>query len=202
MKQTILILILILTLAGNVFAAVGCDLGEPDRDVKRLFPNSTGYKTDYVSIKQKGGTALLAKVEQRLGEKFSGLYETIDVPYSVYTIYKAKETIGYIHGVNQKGYYGGTQIFLALDTKGNILNMYFQKMSNPNAKSFRSDSFYKQFIGLSMNDFKSYDPVTGKQVGKLALIKNPAPKADADFKATLRGIKKNLILMQEFGYIK
>lgn len=202
MKHTILITILLALFAGSIYAAVGCDLGDPDRDVKRLFPTSTGYKTDYVSIKQKGGAALLAKVEQRLGDKFTGLYETIDVSYTVYTIYKAKEAIGYIHGVNQKGYYGGIQIFLALDTKGTILNMYFQKMNNPAAKSFRNDSFYKQFIGLSMNDFKSYNPVTGKQGGKLALIKNPAPKAEQDFQASLRGVKKNLILMQEFGYIK
>jgi hypothetical protein len=202
MKQTLLILLLLLALAGNVFAAVGCDLNDPDRDVKRLFPNSTGYKAYYVSILQKGGKALLAKVEQRLGDKFTGLYETADVPYTVYEIFKAKQTVGFIHGVNQKGQYGGIQVFLALDTKGNILNLYFQKMTNQAAKSFRSASFSKQFIGLSMNDFQAYSPVTGKLSGKLMQIKNPAPKADNDFKAALRGVKKNLILMQEFGYIK
>lgn len=202
MKQTGLIIILLLVLAGNVFAAVGCDLNDPDRDVKRLFPNSTGYKTDYVSIKQKGGASLLSKIEQRLGDKFTGLYETMDVPYSVYTIYRGKDIIGYIHGVNQKGQYGGIQVFLALNNTGTILNLYYQKMTNQAAKSFRSDSFYKQFIGLSMNDFKAYSPATGKQTGKLIQIKNPVPKADKDFKATLRGVKKNLILMQEFGYIK
>jgi hypothetical protein len=155
-----------------------------------------------VSIQQKGGKTLLAKVEQRLGDKFTGLYETADVPYTVYEIFQAKQTVGFIHGVNQKGQYGGIQVFLALDTKGNILDLYFQKMTNQAAKDFRSSNFTKQFRGLSMNDFKTYDPVSGKLSGKLVNIKNPAPKAGADFKATLRGVKKNLILMQEFGYIK
>lgn len=202
MKQMGFLIILLLILSQGLFAAVGCDLNDPDRDVKRLFPASTGYKTYYMSITQKGGKALLAKVEKRLGDKFKGLYETADVPYTIYEIYKDKQVTGYIHGVNQKGQYGGIQVFLALDTKGVILNMYYQKMTNQAAKLFRSDNFTKQFIGLSMKDFASYNPSTGKQEGSLAKIRNPAAKAEKDFKATLRGVKKNLILMQEFGYIK
>lgn len=202
MKRTGLLLVFLLMLLSSIFAAVGCDLNEPDRDVKRLFPTSTGYKTYYKSIAQTGGKTLLAKVEKRLGEKFSGMYETMDVPYTVYEITKGKSIIGYIHGVNQKGQYGGTQIFLALDTKGVITGFYFQKMTNQAAKSFRSESFGKQFIGLSMTDFASYNPTTGVATGKVAKITNPAPKALQDFRATLRGVKKNLILMQEFGYIK
>ncbi|MGE5839778.1 MAG: hypothetical protein ACM34H_07565, partial [Deltaproteobacteria bacterium] len=46
--------------AETLFAAVGCDLNDPDRDVARLFPGSTGFKTNYVAIDQKGGPALLA----------------------------------------------------------------------------------------------------------------------------------------------
>ena len=199
---TIVAAAVLLLICNNVFAAVGCTLNDPDRDVKRLFPGSTGYKTYYVSIQQKGGKAMLAKVEKRLGAKFTGLYETIDVPYTVYEIYKDKQVAGYIHGVNQKGQYGGIQVFLALDKMGIIKSLYFQKMTNQAAKTFRSPEFASQFTGLSMKDFATYKPVTGKPEGTLAKIKNPAPKAEQDFRATLRGVKKNLILMQEFGYIK
>src|SRR4030043_1137970 len=110
-------------------AAVGCDLNDPGRDVKRLFPESTGYKTLYVSIDQKGGAGLLREVEARLGDRFQGLYETVDVPYTMYQIFRGKELIGYIHGVNQKGQYGGIQVFLALDLEGTIRAFYFQKLS-------------------------------------------------------------------------
>jgi hypothetical protein len=202
MKRMILVTVLLLSILQVLNAAVGCDLNDPDRDVKRLFPNSSGYKTYYVSIAQKGGKALLDKVEKRLGDKFTGMYETMDVPYTVYEIHKDKKVVGYIHGVNQKGQYGGIQIFLALDTKGTITAFYYQKMTNQSAKTFRGNEFGRQFIGLSIKDFASYLPSTGKQEGSLAKIKNPAPKAEKDFKATLRGVKKNLILMQEFGYIK
>ena len=55
MRTICVALALILAPLPRLFAAVGCDLNDPDRDVARLFPESTGYKTDYVSIKDRGG---------------------------------------------------------------------------------------------------------------------------------------------------
>ena len=51
-----------------------------------------------------------------------------------------------------------------------------------------------------MKDFDHYDVVSGKASGKVEAIKNPAPEAEADFRAALRATKKNLILMDEFVY--
>ncbi len=183
-----------------LFAAVGCDLNDPDRDVKRLFPDSTGYKTLYLSVARQGGDVLLKKIEARLGDSFKGLYETIDVPYTMYQIYKGTELIGYIHGVNQKGLYGGIQVFLALDLEGTIRAFYFQKLTNQSAQLLRDPAFGKQFIGLSLLDFDSYDVAskTAPPGSKVAAIKNPAPDAEGDFKAALRGAKKNLILCDAF----
>jgi hypothetical protein len=170
--------------------------------VARLFPGSTGYKTMYVSIDKKGGDALLAQIEDRLGDKFQGLYETADVPYTIYEIYKGEEKIGYIHGVNQKGQYGGIQVFLVLDMEGNIKSFYFQKLTSKAAKELRAQEFGKQFEDLNLSDFYAYDIVSGKSAvpGKIDRIKNPSPEADQDFKASMRAAKKNLILMDEFIY--
>jgi hypothetical protein len=186
----------------KALGAVGCDLNDPDRDVARLFPGSTGYKTMYVSIDKKGGDALLAQIEERLGDKFQGLFETADVPYTIYEIYKGTEKIGYIHGVNQKGQYGGLQVFLVLDMEGTIQSFYFQKLTSKAAKELRAPEFGKQFEGLTLADFYNYDVASGKTKtpGKVDQIKNPAPEADQDFKACLRATKKNLILMDEFIY--
>ena len=97
----------------TAFAAIPCDLNDPDRDVPRLFPESTSYKTVYVSIGQRGGAPLLKKIENRLGERYLGVYAPIDVPYTLYEIYNGKTKVGYIHGVNQKGRFGGIQVFMA-----------------------------------------------------------------------------------------
>jgi len=199
---TVLISFLLLALIGYnaAWGAVGCDLNDPDRDVARLFPESSGYKTVYVSISQRGGEPMLKRVEARLGDSFHGLYETIDVPYTLYEIYSKQQLIGYIHGVNQKGQFGGIQVFVSLDLKGKIKSFYIQKMTSQYAKALRDAKFGSQFIGLTIKDFDQYDVVTGKAAGKIEAIKNPASEADLDFKAALRATKKNLILMDEFVY--
>lgn len=186
----------------SAFAAVGCDLNDPDRDVKRFFPQMTSYRTQYLSVKTLGGEKLLGSIEQRLGDKFKGLYETIDVPYTLYTVLQGKTVIGFIHGVNQKGKYGGLQVFVVLDPGGTILEQYFQKMTGSYSGKFRDKSFGRQFKGLRLSDFQGYDVVSGKIPKKSVLwkIKNPEPLALDDFRATLRGIKKNLILMDVFVF--
>ncbi|HAH32966.1 MAG TPA: hypothetical protein DCL44_11705 [Elusimicrobia bacterium] len=198
------ILVLILTsFASSAFSAVGCDLNDPDRDVSRLFPSSTGYKTRYLSLKTSGGGQLLARVEERLGDKFKGLYENIDVPYTLYDIFRGTETLGYIHGVNQKGDYGGIQVFLALDARGIIKAFYIQKLTSRAAKELRSKEFGAQFERLALRDFENYPPLSGKITEGTALSKIKAsPRAGKDFLNVMRAVKKNLILMDEFVFSK
>jgi len=182
---------LLMVLMRLSYAAVGCSLSDPDRDVKRLFPESTGYRTDFITVKDTGGEALYKKIEQELGDKLDNIYETIDVPYAFYGILKGKEVIGYIHGVNQKGEYGSLQLIIATDLKGKILNFYYQRMSSPEAGKFMDKNFTDQFIGLTLEDF-----VKGN-----VSVSDPSKNSRVDFQATLRGIKKNLILLNELKKI-
>lgn len=179
---------------GAAFAAIGCELNDPDRDIQKVFPQSTGYKTKYFTILEAGGEKLKKEVEEKLKDVFDPLYESLDVPYSYYTVLKGKDVIGYVHGVNQKGIYGTMQIILATDPDGKIIGYYYQKISSPEASKFRDKSFTDQFTGLTLADFyKSDDPE-----GKVAAIKDPSEKSHDDFKATIRGTKKNLILLDTF----
>ena len=185
----------------NLFAAVGCDLNEPDRDVKRIFPQSTNYKTYYLSLKKSGGEPLLKKVEAKLGDSFSGLYENIDVPYTLYEIYQKDQKIGYIHGVNQKSEFGGIQVFLALDLSGKIQQFYLQKIASKKGQLFRKVEFAKQFYGLTSADFDQYDVQQKKAAPKNAIAKITIPEdMQKDLHAILRGVKKNLVLMDIFVY--
>jgi hypothetical protein len=168
-------------------AAVGCSLNDPDRDIKRLFPESTGYRTEFVTIKDQGGPVLYEKVQKELGDNLDPVYEPIDVPYAFYVVLKGKAVAGIVHGVNQKGTYGGMQIILATNPKGQILSFYYQKMSSPEAAAFMNKKFTGQFTGLALENFLK---------GGLT-VKDPSKGNRADFEATLRGIKKNLILLKE-----
>ena len=186
--------------ASAALAAVACDLNDADRDVPRLFPNSTSFSSIYVSIEKRGGAPLLKRIENRLGTSYLPLYAPIDVPYTLYEIYRGKEKVGYIHGVNQKGQFGGIQLFMAQDLNGRIKTFYIQKITGASAGKFRDPKFTRKFVGLSLKDFDAYDPVTGRGTGKIAEITNPAPEMETDFYGVLRGLKKNLILMDEFIY--
>jgi hypothetical protein len=199
-RMALLSLLIFFAGVASAWGAVGCDLNDPDRDVARLFPESTGYKTIYTSIAKKGGDKLIEKVEKRLGDKFRGLFETVDVPYTIYEIFTGKQKVGYIHGVNQKGQFGGIQVFVALNLEGTIKAFYIQKMTSQYAAKLRDAKFGKQFVGLSLKDFDRYDVLTGKASGKVEAIRNPAPEAEDDFRAALRAMKKNLILMDEFVF--
>jgi len=200
-QKTLLTILLLLCVSAQAsLAAVGCDLNDADRDVPRLFPKSTGYLTKYVSIKERGGNLLLNKIKRLLGEKYLALYAPIDVPYTLYEIYNGKNKIGYIHGVNQKGRFGGIQVFMAQDLNGVIKTFYIQKISGQKADRFRDPRFYKRFVGLTLKDFDTFDPVTGKGSGKIALIPNPLPDMETDFYGILRGLKKNFVLMDAFVF--
>ena len=199
---TLILLTVVLSLAAAsaVLAAVACDLNDADRDVPRLFRESTSFKVVYVSISERGGAPLLKRIENRLGRAYLQLYAPVDVPYTLYEIYRNKEKVGYIHGVNQKGQFGGIQIFMAQDLTGRVKSFYIQKITGKSAGKFREPAFTKKFVGMTLKDFESYDPVSGKGSGKIAEISNPAPEMETDFYGVLRGLKKNLVLMDEFVF--
>jgi hypothetical protein len=187
-------IILAALFCGIAYAAVGCELNDPDRDIKKAFPQSTGYKTDFVTIAERGGEKLKAEIEEKLGDKFDPLYESLDVPYTYYTILKEKNVIGYMHGVNQKGLYGGMQLIMATDLEGRIILLYYQKLSSPEARELKDRAFTGQFTGLTLEDFyKSNEPAS-----RILNIKDPTKNSHEDFRYTLRGIKKNVILLNEF----
>jgi len=186
MRKIPVIALLILGLfAQAAYAAVGCSLTDPDRDVKRIFPASTGYKTTFVTIKEKGGEPLKKEIEEKFQDKFEPVYESVDVPYAFYTVLKGKDAVGYIHGVNQKGKFGGMQLIVAIELSGKIVDFYYQKMSSPEAGRFMDKKFTSQFKGLTLD---------GLMKGKFS-ISDPSVKSSEDFRATIRGLKKNLLLI-------
>ncbi len=172
-------------------AATGCDLNFPDRDVPRLFPESTSYKTKYMGLLESNMT----NVVSRLGEEVRFLYDPLNVPYTIYEIFTGEKNVGYIHGVNHKGQYGGIQVFIAQDLEGRIKSFYIQKMTSPSAGKFRAPAFCNLFVGVSLKDYDVFDPVSGKGSGRLAQIVNPAPESETDFYSLLRALKKNLLIM-------
>ena len=81
-------------------AIQGCTLRDPDRDIRRLFPESTDYRSFFISVADRGGEDTQHTLAQRLGHALDPVYEAIDVPYAYYQVMKGKQTLGYVAGVN------------------------------------------------------------------------------------------------------
>jgi hypothetical protein len=189
-------------------AAIGCALSNPAQDLKYLYPDITTYKEELRDLsRMKDGKALYSALKERLGSDLDPVYETYETPYNVYTIFKGKEIIGYVHGVNVPGQGGLIQVFLSADPKtGAIGRVFFQRLESPAAKALRSKELLDQFKSLTLADFYKHDyyrvaePANEKD--RIARIKSPAAdeKAQKDFEASIRGIRKNLILLDFFIY--
>jgi hypothetical protein len=188
--------------------AVGCTLSNPAEDLKYLFPEITSFREEAKDLgRMKDGAALYKKLQERLGSDLDSVYEAFDTPYTVYSVFKGADVIGIVHGVNVPGKGGVIQVFLSTDPKsGEIRALFFQRLESPAASELRAKAFRAQFQGLTLADFYKHDYYAAAEPGsekdKLAGLKDPTtdPAARPDYQATLRGIRKNLILLDMFVY--
>lgn len=192
----------------QVFAAIGCTLSNPAEDLRYLYPEMTTFKEELQEFpKLRDGAALFKGLRARLGSDLDPIYETYETPYTVYSVFKGSTKIGVVHGVNVPGKGGVIQVFLATDPKtAEIKSFFFQRLESPAARQLRSKEFRAQFAGLTLADFYKHDyyaaAAPGTKTDKVAAVKPPAidPGGRPDYNAALRGVRKNLILLDYFVY--
>jgi hypothetical protein len=99
------------------------------------------------------------------------------------------------------------QVFLATDpASAEIKRFFFQRLESPAARQLKSKEFLAQFAGLTLADFYKHDYYAaadpGAKADKVGAIKPPAldPAGKPDYAASLRGVRKNLILLDYFVY--
>jgi hypothetical protein len=208
MHRLVSLFLLSLAAANQLFGAIGCTLTNPAEDLKYLYPEMTTYKEELAEFsKLQDGAALFKGLRARLGSDLDPIYETYQTPYTVYSIFKGPARIGIVHGVNVPGKGGVIQVFVAADpNSGEIQNLFFQRLESPAARQLRSKEFREQFAGLTLADFYKHDYYVAARPGsrsdKIAAIKPPAldPSGRPDYEAALRGLRKNLILLDDFVY--
>ncbi len=188
--------------------AIGCTLSNPAEDLKYLYPKMTSFKEDLKEFpRMKDGSVLYKGLKSRLGSDLDAIYESYETPYTVYSVFEGATRIGIVHGVNVPGKGGVIQVFLSMDpTRAEIQKFFFQRLESPAAKALRSKEFQAQFTGLSLADFYKHDYYEaaggGTKVDKVAAVRPPAiePNGQSDYQASLRGIRKNLVLLDIFVY--
>lgn len=189
-------------------AAVGCALTNPVQDLRYLYPQMTSYKEEVRDLSQmKDGRALYRALNERLGSDLDQLYEGFGTPYTLYTVFKGNVLIGIVHGVNVPGEGGLIQVILSMDPKsGSIRKLSFQRLESRASEALRKKAFLDQFVELNLADFYKHDyyQIAGVRSAqdRIAHIKNPVAgqKGGNDFRAIIRGVRKNLILLDFFIY--
>lgn len=192
----------------HAFAAIGCTLSNPSEDLKYLYPEMTSFKEELNNFpKMRNGAELFKGLRERLGSDLDPIYESYETPYTVYTVFKGQTRIGIVHGVNVPGKGGVIQVFLSTDpATGEIRNFFFQRLESPAGRALRNKDFRAQLTGLTLADFYKHDYFVAVDPGakgdRVAAIKPPAldPGGRPDFTASLRGVRKNLILLDLFVY--
>jgi hypothetical protein len=176
--------------ATQLLGAIGCTLTNPAQDLKYLFPEMTTYKEDlYEFPRLKDGRELFGSFKQRLGGDLDPIYETYETSYTVYSVFQGRTRIGIVHGVNVPGKGGVIQVFLSMDPAAEkIRALFFQRLESPAARQLRDKGFRAQFEGMTPEG--------------LARVKAPEldARGRADYDAALRGVKKNLILLDLLVY--
>jgi hypothetical protein len=191
-----------------LLAAIGCTLSNPAEDLKYLYPEMTTFKEELKEFpKMKDGAELFKGLRARLGSDLDAIYETYETPYTVYSVFKGQTKIGVVHGVNVPGKGGVIQVFLATDPgTAEIKRFFFQRLESPAARQLKSKEFLAQFAGLTLADFYKHDYYAaadpGSKADRVGAIKPPALDAAGkpDYIAALRGVRKNLILLDYFVY--
>ena len=209
MNQIALIFVGILAAALPAFGAIGCTLSNPARDLKTLFPAMTSYREDVKELgKLPQGRAGYAALRERAGGDLDPVYEAFDTPYTLYSVFQGAAKIGYVHGVNVPGRGGVIQIFLAVDpATAAIGRMFYQRLESPGGTALRNPAATGQFAGLSLADFYKHDYFSAAdpdnetdKVGQLAPPTELPEAARPDWDAALRGVRKNLILLDLFAF--
>jgi hypothetical protein len=190
-------------------AAVGCTLSNPARDLKSLYPEMTSYREDVKELpKLPQGRELYEALQARVGGDLDPVYEAFDTPYTLYSVFKGEERLGYVHGVNVPGRGGVIQVFVSADpATAAIGRLFFQRLESPGGAALRAKATREQFAGLSLADFYKHDyyaVVEPANVSdRVGQLKPPAELPEAarpDWDATLRGLRKNLILLDIFAF--
>jgi len=201
--------VMLLLAKTQLSGAIGCTLNNPARDLKTLFPEMTSYVESVQELQRMPeGAELYEMLKKRVGGDLDPVYEQFETPYTLYSVFKEKELLAYVHGVNVPGRGGVIQIFLSLDpSTAAIRHMFFQRLESPGGRLLRSTETREQFAGLTLADFYKHDyfaaveqKTAGDKVGNIMPPEKLPVVSLFDWHATMRGVRKNLILLDIFVF--
>jgi hypothetical protein len=175
-------------------AAVGCSLRDPDADIRRFFPTVTDYSIHYLTYANQAPERY-PELSKALGDALDPVYETIDMPYTLYVVNSGRERLGYVFGTNQRGKYSNIQVIAILTAQLNLQQVYIQKIRSPAFEAFQSDEFGTALASLELSDYPRQASCYRDGACANFPVTDPSGgEHSEDFHAIIRGLAKLQIL--------
>ncbi len=162
-----------------LFAGV-CVWRNPDKDIKKIFPKATGYK----SIIRRYDKKEKEKIETFINKEL----DPDETEFTFYLIFSNKKRIGTVLTHTEKGQYGAIEVVIGLDSLNKVQKVLIQRDREVKSKELRSENFLNQFIGKSFQD--------ALEINKTI---KPIKEAEKASKAIAFSVKKMLIIYKILG---
>lgn len=135
-----------LCLTATALRADVCVWRDPERTMRRIFPQARDYKT----VTHKMTPARIAAIEAALG---APLESSERREFDVYEITGADGSrAGTVLALAGKGEYGAIEVVIGVDGSGRIAGTYIQRSRERTTKALQSPDFLAQFAGKTKGD--------------------------------------------------
>ena len=141
-------LILVQQSIGNTVAAQAyCNLRDPDRQISSIFPEVTSSTENIIDYRKN-----------RLNES---VLEAIPFPFdeselgdhAMYSVYNRNKLVGTLEAISIQGRWGFSEIIVAYNGGGELLNFAFQRCRSKHKESVNNDEkFREELLGKSLDE--------------------------------------------------
>ena len=174
------------------WAATGCSLSNPEEDIAAFFPEMESYTTHYVSFERQSPSSWNS-LPSLLGDPLDPVWETIDVPYALYSVNGPSGLLGYVFGVNQRGRYSNIQVIAAVDSSLQPIEIRLQKIRSPVYRRFQKEDFLRSLAARPLRDYLGFSDCyrsKNPDCDNLPIDDPTDGEGTVDFRAILRGLAK------------
>lgn len=155
---------LFLLISEIIFAGI-CVWRNPDKDIKKLFPKATSYK----SIIRRYNKEEKEKIEKLINKEL----DPDETEFTFYQIFMNKKRIGTVLTHTEKGQYGAIEVVIGLDSLNKVQKVLIQREREIKSEELRSEKFLNQFINKSFKDTieinKTIKPIKGAEKASKAV---------------------------------
>ena len=162
-----------------------CELRDPTRSIRSLFPKSSNYQSVVRTIDKASRKRINSLIPLKDGLHFNELGQ-----HTLYTVYQKKRPVGFVHVRAEQSRWGLIEVAWAISLDLKIIDFRFQRCRNPRKRALQKDE-NKAF--LKQKSLKELRALLTKEDESLKSSKNIVPGAEQLSAALVRCAIKTLV---------